>query len=70
MLYQGTVAKVVASGGELHQQNLKQKIERQIEKLDLAKWSEFGFQGKFIGIDGINQRYHIKYTSGGSIQIT
>ena len=50
IIYQGTVAKVVANGREMHQQNLKQELEREIEKLGLTECSELGFQGNLIAI--------------------
>ena len=50
------MAKVVVNGREMHQQNLKQELEREIEKLDLAKCSELGFQGNFIGKDKIDRK--------------
>ena len=56
IIYQGTVAKVVVNGREMHQQNLKQELERKIEKLDLTKFSELGFQGNFIGIGKIDRK--------------
>ena len=65
------MAKVVVNGREMHQQNLKQELEREIEKLDLAKCSEVGFQGNFIGIDKIPRKIsHQIYITDGSIQTT
>ena len=55
-IYEGTVTKVVVDGREITQQNLKQELEREIEKLDLVKCSELGFQGNFIGIAGIDRK--------------
>ena len=36
--------------------NLKQEIEREFEKHDIANCSEVRFQGKFIGIDAIDRK--------------
>ena len=41
---------------KLSHTNLKQEIEGELEKLDVAKCSELRFQGKFIGIDAIDQK--------------
>ena len=56
VIFQETVAKVVVNGRDIHQKNLKQEVEQEIEKLELAKYSELGFQGNFIGIAGIDRK--------------
>ncbi len=56
VVYENSLAKVFVDGKELQQRNLKQEIEREMEKLDLAKCSELRFQGKFIGMDGIDRK--------------
>ena len=56
VIFQETVAKVVINGLEIHQKNLKQELEQEIEKLELAKCSELGFQGNYIGIAEIDRK--------------
>ena len=56
VIFQGTVAKMVVNGREIHQRNMRQEFEQGIEKLELARCSELGFQGNFIGIAGIDRK--------------
>ena len=41
---------------KISHKNLKQEIEGELEKLDVAKCSELRFHGKFIGIDVIDRK--------------
>ena len=56
VIFQGTLAKVVVNGREIHQKNVKQELEQEIEKLELARCIELGFQGNFIGKAGIDRK--------------
>ena len=56
VIYEDNLAKVVVNGKKLSHKNLKQEIEGELEKLDVAKCSELRFQGKFIGIDAIDRK--------------
>ena len=47
VIYEDNLAKVVVNGKKLSHKNLKQEIEGELEKLDVAKCSELKFQGNF-----------------------
>ena len=56
VIYEDNLAKVVVNRKKLSHKNLKQEIEGELEKLDVAKCSELRFPGKFMGIDPIDRK--------------